>query len=207
MPEPTPRAKVICPICSNPSRRKFQKYDYWIQECQRCHHQFLETMPQATHVAKVYGDEYFYGGAAGYPDYLAEGRLIREHGQRYGKLLSKYMQPGTLLDVGAAAGFVLSGFLDHHWQGDGIEPNAQMAAFGREQLGINVQAGTLETLREVLGDRTYDLVSMIQVLPHFYDLHQALRSAAAVTKPDGYWLIETWNRDSLSAKLFSTEWH
>ena len=82
-----------------------------------------------------------------------------------------------------------------------------MAAFGREQLGVNVQAGTLETLSQVFPDRTYDLVSMIQVLPHFYDLHQALRSAAAVTREGGHWLIETWNRDSLSAKILGSHWH
>lgn len=196
-----------CTICGAKSQRKFQKDGYWIQECDRCHHQALEEMPPANHAAIVYGDDYFYGGAAGYPDYLAEGRLIRDHGRRYGKILAKYLQPGTMLDVGAAAGFVLSGFMDHHWQGDGIEPNAQMAAFGREQLGVNVQAGTLETLHQVLPDRSYDLVSMIQVLPHFYDLHQALRSAAAVTRSGGHWLIETWNRDSMSAKLLGRHWH
>ncbi len=201
------QSQSICPICQSSSQRKFRKYEYWIQECDRCHHQFLEARPQDDHAAKVYGDDYFYGGAAGYPNYLAEGRLIREHGQRYGKLLSKYMSPGTMLDVGAAAGFVLSGFVDRHWQGDGIEPNAQMAAFGREQLGLNVQTGTLETLEQVFPNKTYDLVSMIQVLPHFYDLHQALQSAAAVTKDGGHWLIETWNRDSVSAKVLGTGWH
>ena len=118
-----------CPICRHSSQRKFQKYKYWIQECQTCHHQFLEASPSLHHAAQVYGDDYFYGGAAGYPDYLAEGRLIREHGQRYGKMLKKHMQPGRVLDVVAAAGFILSGFVDHHWVGDGIEPNAQMATF------------------------------------------------------------------------------
>lgn len=208
---PTSRAEAVsqasCPICSSVSQRKFQKYDHWIRECDRCRHQFVEAMRTIDHAEKVYGDDYFYGGAAGYPDYLAEGRLIRDHGRRYGKILSKYMLPGTMLDVGAAAGFVLSGFVDRHWQGDGIEPNAQMAAFGREQLGLNVQAGTLESLAQVLPGKTYDLVSMIQVLPHFYDLHQALQSAVTVTKPGGHWLIETWNRDSLSAKIFGTGWH
>ncbi|HAA27093.1 MAG TPA: methyltransferase, partial [Cyanobacteria bacterium UBA8553] len=159
------------------------------------------------HTTTIYGDDYFYGGAAGYPDYLAEGWLIRQHGQRYGKLLSKYMNPGNMLDIGAAAGFILSGFVDYHWQGDGIEPNAQMAKFAQTQLGLNIQAGTLEMLSQVFGNRTYDLVTMIQVLPHFYDLHQALQSAATATKPDGYWLIETWNRNSLSAKLFGPQWH
>lgn len=101
------------------------------------------------------------------------------------------MQPGKLLDVGAAAGFILSGFVDHHWVGDGIEPNAQIATFTQQQLGLNVQTGMLENLSQVLEGRTYDLVTMIQVLPHFYDFYRALQSAAEVTNPQGYWLIET----------------
>jgi SAM-dependent methyltransferase len=196
-----------CPICGASATQKFQKYKYWIVQCTRCHHQFLEEQLLASHAEQVYGDDYFYGGQAGYPDYLAEEKLIRDHGRRYGKLVAKYMVPGRMLDVGAAAGFVLSGFVDYGWQGDGIEPNAGMAAFGREQLGLNVQAGTLENLRTLMGDRTYDLVSMVQVLPHFYDLRQALTAAAEATNPGGHWLIETWNRDSLSAKLFGRQWH
>jgi SAM-dependent methyltransferase len=196
----------ICPICSTKSRRHFKKYQFWILQCQRCGHQFIGEQPTG-HADAVYGDDYFQGGGAGYPDYLAEADLLRSHGQRYGKILQRFVVPGQMLDVGAAAGFLLQGFHDRGWQGDGIEPNPTMAAYGRNQLGVNVQAGTLETLDQVLPGQTYDLVSMIQVLPHFYDLHKALQSAAEVTCPGGYWLIETWNRSSLTAKLSGQHWH
>ena len=48
---------------------------------------------------------------------------------------------------------------------------------------------------QILPDRTYDLVTMIQVIPHFYDLHQAIKAANNVTKPVDHWLIETWKRE------------
>ena len=204
---PTSRIIVDCPLCGIHSGRKFEKYSHWIRSCQSCGHQFLEETPPTDHVIQVYGDDYFYGGAAGYPDYLAEGKLVRDHGRRYGKLLARYVQPGIMLDVGAAAGFILNGFCDHHWQGDGIEPNDRMAAFGRDQLGLNIQTGSLEDLPQILPDRTYDLVTMIQVIPHFYDLHQAMNAANNVTKPGGHWLIETWNRESSIAKFCGAQWH
>jgi SAM-dependent methyltransferase len=203
------RSRIVtdCTICGSSSQRKFVKEHHWIRSCKSCGHEFLEELPSPDHPDQVYGDDYFYGGAAGYPDYLAEGKLIRDHGRRYAKIVSQYMQPGKILDVGAAAGFALNGFLDYQWQGDGIEPNAGMAAFGRNQLSINVQPGSLENLTEVLPGKTYDLVSMIQVIPHFYDLHQALAAAAKVTNPGGHWLIETWNRDSRTAQIFGVHWH
>lgn len=193
-----------CPICQSASDRYLQKEGFWIQACPQCGHQFLESSPSETHVAQVYSDDYFYGGGAGYPGYLAEAHLIRAHGRRYAKLLNRYTTPGHVLDVGAAAGFVLQGFVQSGWQGTGIEPNDGMAAYGREQLGLDIRTGSFEQLQPT---EKYDLVSMVQVIPHFWDLHQALSTAKACTKPGGYWLIETWNRDSRLAKFFGPNWH
>jgi SAM-dependent methyltransferase len=99
---------------------------------------------------------------------------------------------------------VLQGFTDGGWHGDGIEPNPKMAAHARNELKLSVQAGALESLP---ANKTYDLVSMIQVIAHFADLRQALQVAADATKPAGYWLIETWNKDSFAARLFGQNWH
>ena len=75
-----------------------------------------------------------------------------------------------MLDVGAAAGFILQGFIDGGWKGCGIEPNQQMVNYGNQILGLSLEVGSLEDL--VSSDR-YDLISMIQVISHFYDLQKA----------------------------------
>jgi 2-polyprenyl-3-methyl-5-hydroxy-6-metoxy-1,4-benzoquinol methylase len=192
-----------CPLCDGDSSRLFQKYGYWIRTCKICQHRFAEIDLSKDHVAQVYGDDYFKGGRAGYPDYLAEGELLRAHGRRYGKLLRKYMQPGHLLDVGCAAGFIMLGLQDEGWQVTGVEPNARMAEYARLG-GLQVHTGTLEELQTT---EKFDLVTMIQVLPHLYDIRQALRTAAELTKPGGFWLIETWDRSSLTARLLGSHWH
>ncbi|MBE9032530.1 class I SAM-dependent methyltransferase [filamentous cyanobacterium LEGE 11480] len=199
-----PLEQMNCPICQAPTTRQFQKATFWIRGCTSCQHQFLETHTNAEHVDAVYGDEYFDGGGAGYPGYLAESGLIRAHGRRYAKLLSKYMPTGCMLDVGAAAGFVLQGFVQSGWQGTGVEPNDRMASYGRECLGLDIRTGSFE---QVEANDTYDLVNMVQVIPHFWNLNQALETASQATKPGGYWLIETWNRESRLAKFFGTNWH
>jgi SAM-dependent methyltransferase len=90
------------------------------------------------------------------------------------------------------------------WQGQGIEPNASMAAYGSSNLGVQIQTGSLE---ELSTDRQFDLVSMIQVIAHFFNIRKALQKAADVTRPGGYWLIETWNKDSWMARAFGQNWH
>jgi hypothetical protein len=48
---------------------------------------------------------------------------------------------------------------------------------------------------------------MIQVVAHFYNLREAFQVAAELTRPGGFWLIETWNKDSLMARAFGQNWH
>lgn len=196
-----------CPVCRSSTGRCLEKDGFWIRRCTACKFRFLEKQLEPEHVDQVYGDDYFVGGGAGYPDYAASGGLVREHGQRYGRLLKRYMEPGVVLDIGAAAGFFLSGLLDCGWSGDGLEPNAAMSDYGKNKLGANVVNGTLERLPRELRVRQYDLVTMVQVVPHFYDIHCALEAAASVTKRGGYWLVETWNVESFSARVFGRNWH
>jgi 2-polyprenyl-3-methyl-5-hydroxy-6-metoxy-1,4-benzoquinol methylase len=195
---------ALCPICQNASDRLFNKDHYWIRKCSACRHQFLELHTDIKHVTQVYGDAYFQGGGAGYPDYLAEATLLRRHGQRYARLLSRYMPSGTMLDVGTAAGFILQEFVALGWQGQGVEPNLRMVDYARTRLKLQVDAGTLE---QWSSPKTYDLITMIQVVAHFFDFQKALATANQQTKPGGYWLIETWNRNSWMARLLGKHWH
>jgi len=193
-----------CPICDSSSRQIFKKHNYWICECNACRHRYVPLTNGVEHLERVYGDHYFTEGGAGYSDYLGEADLIIAHSQQYGRLLSRYMTPGKVLDVGAAAGFILKGLSAFGWRGVGLEPNTAMANYGRTQLGLEIQVGSLEHFKT--GEH-FDLVTMIQVLPHFYSLRQALQTAAELTQPGGYWLIETWNRDSFMAQLMGQNWH
>ena len=193
-----------CPICQSSSQQSFKKYNYWIRECKECKHRFCEWEPPADHAEKVYSDSYFFEGGDGYPDYLGEKDLLVEHGARYGRILQKHTQPGRVLDVGAAAGFILKGLQSTGWTGMGIEPNARMAEHARAQENVKVQVGTLEQFET---NEPFDLVTMVQVVAHFHDLQKAFHQAALAIKPGGYCLIESWNKDSRMARAFGENWH
>ena len=190
-------------ICEGHTVRLFSVRGYWIRGCARCKHRYAELVPAADHVRRIYGDDYFCGGGAGYSNYCGEAAVLRSRGNWYGRLLSSYLAGGLMLDVGCAAGFVLQGFRDCGWSGVGLEPNSSMAAYARS-LGLTVESGVLEDLRT---DLRFDLVSMIQVVAHFTDLRRAFAVTAALTKPGGYLLVETWNRESWTARLLGSAWH
>jgi SAM-dependent methyltransferase len=195
---------LLCPICNSPSRRLFVKDGFWVRACEACGHRVAELTPGPDHVARVYDDADFEGGGAGYADYLSEGPLLRERGRWYARVLGRYTKPGALLDVGATAGFVLRGFVDRGWRGVGVEPNPRMAEHARTRLGLDVRTRGLEDLP---AGESFDVVSMIQVLPHLVDPRRALAATAAVTRPGGFWLVETWNRASWTARAFGENCH
>ncbi len=194
----------MCPICKCETREVFQKNDHWILECVTCGHRCAEITRRDDHIERVYGATYFEGGKAGYPNYLAFKDNLVFYGRRYAKLLERFMEPGTIFDVGTAAGFILRGFEESGWIGSGIEPNPQMAEYARDILGLDVETGSLEKLKR---DERYDLISMIQVIAHFIDPREALQVAARITGSRGFWLIETWNRESRIARIMGRSWH
>jgi SAM-dependent methyltransferase len=155
-------------------------------------------------VQQLYGDDYFSQGGAGYSDYLSESNLLIERARRYASRVARHAAPGAMLDVGAAAGFTLRGFANAGWNVRGIEPNAKMADLARSQMRVAVEPTTLEAFRSA---QRFDLVSLLQVLPHFANPRAAIRQAARLLRPGGHLLIETWNRQSWTARLLGHGWH
>jgi len=193
-----------CPICKSPGKLVFIKNDYKILKCLICSHLYtgIEATPEDVNI--IYSDDYFFKGGDGYPDYTKEMGMLIKHGEYYARKIKNHINTGVILDVGSAAGFILKGFENLGWKGIGIEPNASMIEFGKEILKVELHQGTLETVHL---DHKFDLVIMIQVIAHLFDLHSSLKNINNLLKKDGRILIETWNSSSLTAKLFGKHWH
>jgi SAM-dependent methyltransferase len=194
-----------CPLCDSESKFAFKSNGIDILDCQACNHRFANVDANEEHVNQVYDDTYFNEGGAGYDDYLLESQLLYNRGRNYAKKLEPFIKgKGKMLDVGAAAGCILKGYVDEGWDGIGIEPNSRMAEFGRKEYALNIEEGAFESYTS---DSEFDLISMIQVVPHFYQQRKAFENAAKLLKDGGLLLIESWNRQSISAQVFGKNWH
>jgi 2-polyprenyl-3-methyl-5-hydroxy-6-metoxy-1,4-benzoquinol methylase len=182
----------------------FEKNGYQIRECRQCELQFSRLSDVANHLSNSFSDDYFFGGKDGYPDYLKEGSILYKSGLHYAKILSKYIQPGKVLDVGSAAGFILKGFEKGGWKCFGVEPNDTMASYGRSQLNLDIQTCGLE---EYSTTENFDLINLIQIIGSFYDLDKAMSTITSLLKKDGLVMVESWDMKSLYARLMGTNWH
>jgi 2-polyprenyl-3-methyl-5-hydroxy-6-metoxy-1,4-benzoquinol methylase len=172
--------------------------------CLNCSHLFTDFKPTPNEVQEIYSVDYFFNGGAGYDDYTLEKDMLIKRGEYYAGKMNKFVESGTVLDIGAAAGFILKGFENKGWQGTGIEPNNLMVEYGKNIVGVNIKRGTIETVQL---EEKFDLVILIQVMAHIYDLKSAMNRINNFLKPNGRVLIETWNKDSFTAKIFGKNWH
>jgi 2-polyprenyl-3-methyl-5-hydroxy-6-metoxy-1,4-benzoquinol methylase len=194
-----------CTVCGSFSTRLvFLKNEFRVLSCAECDHTFTEISLTEEKVNEIYSDNYFKGGGYGYDDYNVEKEMLINRGAYYANKLNKFIIPGKVLDIGSAAGFILKGFENKGWQGTGIEPNKSMVEYGLKYTGVNIINGTIETVEL---DEQFDLVIMIQVIAHLYDLDDSLRTIYTHLKPEGHVLVETWDKDSFTAKLFGKNWH
>jgi SAM-dependent methyltransferase len=193
-----------CPICGGSTTLHFRIRDVPIRHCAYCGHRFADYRADERHLATVYGDDYFSAVWPGYRDYLSEAELLQRQGLRYGALISRYAPHGLVLDIGSAAGFVAAGMRDRGLAVTGLEPNKRMASYASDCLRLPTRNEALENL-DLVG--AYDVVSMIQVVAHFFDPRRAFVAAARATRSAGYWLIEGWNADSAVARTLGRRWH
>ena len=167
---------------------------------------FCECGQADDYVQTIYSDDYFEGGRGGYDDYLEHQDILVAQGAKYAALLERHTQPGRVLDIGAAAGFLLRGFVDRGWSGVGIEPNATMASHANELNGVQVHAGTLEDSND-LEPNSFDAVSLIEVISHLREPMAGLKRIHQLLREEGLLVIETWNRSGWTARAMGKHWH
>ncbi|MBX3427092.1 MAG: class I SAM-dependent methyltransferase [Pirellulales bacterium] len=201
-----PTGQVVCPLChaAGSAVQWAEVHGLAVWDCKECSHRFAVAPCPAEHVAAIYDDAYFFGGGAGYADYLQSAAVLRRRGAYYARCMARHAKSGRILDVGAAAGYTLQAFVEAGWTGFGVEPNATMAAHARRESGVESLYGRLQ---EIPAGVEFDLVAMLQIVAHFADLQAEIRRAAAAVAPSGFLLVETWNHASFLARMQGRHWH
>jgi 2-polyprenyl-3-methyl-5-hydroxy-6-metoxy-1,4-benzoquinol methylase len=119
--------------------------------------------------------------------------------------------PGKLLDVGCHCGIFLNEARKIGFEVCGVEPIAELARYGREELGISVYQGVLReaTFRE----NSFDVITYFQVLEHVPDPRQELLEAHSLLRPRGLLVVEVPRIDCATVRLLRghhrhfSEWH
>ena len=79
-----------------------------------------------------------------------------------------------------------------------------MVKFGSEEFGLNIENAPLENFDP---SEKFDLVSLIQVIGHFYDIDKSIENISKILSKDGLVLVESWDMASWYAKILGKNWH
>ena len=143
------------------------------------------------------GKDSFYG----YNEYLAEKKSIKATFKRRLDIVEKFIEPGTLLDVGCAMGFLLDLARDQGWTVEGVELSEYACLHAVEELHLPVLHGTLHDA-EFDGGK-FDAVTLFDVIEHFPNPRKEIREVARVLRPGGIFAVTTPDVGSLVARLLA----
>ena len=198
----------MCIICHCPSAGvEVDAGSYCYAVCPDCGHGWLSPLPSKEAALSLYGEAYFKGSnQGGYLDYEgdefihrhnARGRLKHIENARSRKRMS------TLLDVGASVGFFLDQARSAGWQVEGVE----VSSWARDRAAARFGLLLYKNLEElVVEGARFDVVTLAQVLEHIPDPRKTLELVKRILAPEGVLFIETWDRESLPARLLRGHW-
>ncbi len=201
----------VCGTAADPARELVWRKDgHSILRCRVCGLLFRGELPDLDELDEIYGEAYFRAREAdtkgeGYPDYLRDNELHRRNARKRLDLLERFVPPGDLLDVGCASGFFLDEARLRGWRGRGVELSAGMAAYAREELGLEVAVVPFQELG--LTPDTLDCVTMWDYIEHSTAPADDLRRVHSFLRPGGMLALSTGDAGSLVARLSGRRWH
>jgi SAM-dependent methyltransferase len=206
MTGPSPK----CPVCGDvEGRMRFRDKainTYRIRQCAGCHLAFAIPRPTPAELERVYGANYFDGGALGYADYnfLPELNARNMWPKLKADLGTTIPRTGSLLDVGCATGGFLAAAQADGWEVHGTELASSAAERARSVNGVRVEQGRL-----VPEDNRgpFTLITMWHVLEHLINPRDELKRLSALLETSsGILFIELPNWNSAGRFLRGRSW-
>lgn len=109
----------------------------------------------------------------------------------------------TLLDVGAYIGVFVETAQNAGWRAVGVEPS-EWAVQEAKKRNLCIINGTLDA-PELVG-KTFDVLTMWDVIEHLDDPRAELEKSFAKLKSGGLIAVHTMNVESLTARLMGSRW-
>jgi SAM-dependent methyltransferase len=202
-----------CPVCAatfdGATHIRWTKDGHDVVRCPSCSLLFRRVLPSADELEAIYGLAYFDasagGGTDGYLDYVADAELHRLAARRRLRTLARLVSGGSLLDVGAAAGFFVAEARAAGWDASGVDVSGAMVEWGRRELGVPLVPGVIGDTAASPG--SLEAVTMWDYIEHALDPVGDVAAARELLRPGGVLALSTGDADTLVARLSGKRWH
>ncbi len=200
-----------CNLCGGSATEIiYNNMTYWeypgkfrIVRCRKCSLVFTSPRPVLSRMEKYYESEMYFGRDVEKKDCIddSEGREMH-YGPMYEIILSK-KKKGSIFDIGAGTGMLLSKFKDKGWRVSGVELTRGAVNYAKRKYKIKLYQG--DFLEKKVND-TFDVIVLNGALEHLHQPFETLLKARKNLKNKGFVLISIPNSDSLGRKIFGKNW-
>ena len=202
---------LTCRFCGGESMPALRAWDrnrelsdeqFSYRRCFACGTFFLAAVP--ADLPSYYEGGYYDFDADGEPLWRTDPFRQRVEAERI-ELLSRYVQSGSLIEIGSGAGGFAAAAKQAGFDVTAIEMDAHCCEVLTERLGVTAIC-TDQPVEAMAELPKADVVAMWHVLEHLSDPGAALAVAAGRLEPGGILLIGVPNPESLQFRLGGPRW-
>ena len=158
------------------------------KRCPECGLIYISPRPSLEEIIDLYGHDSAHIKAE---EHIFDEYRKRLYAKHHLKKLTRFIHSGSLLEIGAGAGFFLDEAKNAGFKPYGLEFNPQQAAFMRDTLGIPCEEKPLST--DIFGRKTFDVIYHCDVISHLYEPVDDFRMMHQLLNKDGMLFFETGN--------------
>ena len=216
---------IKCNLCeSDDYIVKFKVHNIFnVVTCRKCGFSYVNPRLDDDELTQLYGPEYFHleennkgnkKASNGYRQIYEGWEYPEDYSKRIKekryyhrmKMINSFKNRGRILDVGCGGGFMLDVAREQGWEVVGTEYSEVAAEFARKNLNLRVYPGKLKSIKELLNEKKFDVISFWGVLEHVDDPLENLLIAKNYLSNDGIIAVCVPDIGCLSAKIAGKDW-
>ncbi|MFC1845780.1 class I SAM-dependent methyltransferase [Candidatus Dependentiae bacterium] len=191
--------EIGCIFCQKREEAVFlEENGYKGRKCSECGLIYVSPRPDPNNVVDLYGHDDAFLSAQDHIKSEFSKRLNARHNL---KLVCKHAKGGSLLEIGAGAGFFLSEAKKKGFEPYGVELNQQQGDFIRNRFNIPCEDSLLS--QNTFGGRTFDVIYHCDVASHFSDPIADFAMMNSRLNKNGILVFETGNLGDVPKNYFN----
>ena len=189
---------IKCIFCDQDSDHiVVRENGYCGKKCLECGLIYISPRPSIGEIKDLYGhDQANISAQAHIQDKFAK----RLYAKRTLQIIKKFARHGSILEIGAGAGYFLDEAKHAGFDVAGIELNGTQAEFIRSQMHIRCEEKPLDS--QSFGSHKFDVVYHCDVISHFFDPVAEFHNINRKLHGGGLVVFETGNGGDIDAKYF-----
>ena len=189
---------ITCLFCGKSSDQiVIEENGYKGRKCIQCGLIFISPRLTPLEIQNLYAKDQSHVSAE---SHISGSFAVRLHARHNLRIIKKFIDGGSILEIGAGAGYFLNEARKEGFEVYGIELNPIQADFIKSKLGIPCEESEISS--HSFGKKKFDIIYHCDVISHFYDPIITFENINEKLNKNGIMVFETGNFGDVKDKYY-----